>query len=306
MGTSVGRSRPHSTESWSPLPGAPFRRSSSISSKRVAAWCCRSAKKARRSCASSTARRPGSARRTSTTSASFRCSRARSNPDAISNQATQWIRQASARSAFEQLDLVGDAVPLLVVGRRVLLLGDVRPPLGQLAIEIEKLLLVFGQLVLREDRFHRAFRLTQGAVDALVRVNDEHVRTFVEAVDRTYFDAIRQLALDAVFTDDERHGLPGTFEKRRILIKSPNLYRTRLLMDTVSGVRLRRSRGVSARTAHRARRAARAYRARALTVVPATDRSAPRRAREAPRRDRPEPRTFERARAPTSAPVHEQ
>jgi len=36
-------------------------------------------------------------------------------------------------------------------------------------------------------------------------VNDEHVRTLVEAVDRTDFDAIGVLALDTGFRNNEGH-----------------------------------------------------------------------------------------------------
>jgi hypothetical protein len=37
-------------------------------------------------------------------------------------------------------------------------------------------------------------------------MNDEHVLAFIEAIDRTDFDAVHQLALDAAFVDDIGHG----------------------------------------------------------------------------------------------------
>src|SRR6185312_9032178 len=55
------------------------------------------------------------------------------------------------------------------------------------------------------DRLDRTFRLANAAVDALVRMNDEHVLAFIEAVHRTDFDAIHVLALDAVVVDDIGH-----------------------------------------------------------------------------------------------------
>jgi hypothetical protein len=36
-------------------------------------------------------------------------------------------------------------------------------------------------------------------------MDDEHVVAFIEAVDRTYLDAVHVLALDAVFIDDVGH-----------------------------------------------------------------------------------------------------
>src|SRR5262249_12714153 len=54
-------------------------------------------------------------------------------------------------------------------------------------------------------RIHRAFRLANATVDTLVRVNDEHVFAFVEAVDRTNLYAIGELTLDAVLIDDVGH-----------------------------------------------------------------------------------------------------
>src|SRR5665811_2567394 len=44
------------------------------------------------------------------------------------------------------------------------------------------------------------------AIDALFRVNDEHVFAFVEAIDRTHLHAVHVFALDAVVGDDIGHG----------------------------------------------------------------------------------------------------
>src|SRR5690606_27322219 len=99
-------------------------------------------------------------------------------------------------SALQMLQLVRHAIPFLGVGQGVLLLGDVRPDLCQLGVELDELLLILGHLILGEDRVGRALGLTQGAVDALVRVDHQKVRAFVETVDRTYLNAIGVLALD--------------------------------------------------------------------------------------------------------------
>src|SRR5690625_2079739 len=60
-----------------------------------------------------------------------------------------------------------------------------------------------------EDCVGRTFRLADPAIDALVRMDDEHVLAFIEAVHRTDFDAIRVFAQDTVIRDDIGHwGLP--------------------------------------------------------------------------------------------------
>ena len=107
---------------------------------------------------------------------------------------------------LQQFDLVGLAIPLLGVRRRVFLFGDVGPHLGEFGVEFDELLLAFGQLVFREDRLRRAFRLAERTVDALIGMNDEEVGALVESIHRADFDAVGVFALDAVLGDDERHG----------------------------------------------------------------------------------------------------
>ena len=48
----------------------------------------------------------------------------------------------------------------------------------------------------------RAFRLANTAIDAFVRVDDEHVLAFIEAVDRTYLDTVHVLTFDTALIDD--------------------------------------------------------------------------------------------------------
>jgi hypothetical protein len=46
------------------------------------------------------------------------------------------------------------------------------------------------------------FRYADPAIDELVGMDDEHVLAFIEAVHRTHFDAIHNLATNAVLVDD--------------------------------------------------------------------------------------------------------
>ena len=54
----------------------------------------------------------------------------------------------------------------------------------------------------RLDRVDRAFRLAHAAVNAFVRVDDEHVLAFVEAVHWAHVDAVHNFAANAALVDD--------------------------------------------------------------------------------------------------------
>src|SRR5436190_22783951 len=81
------------------------------------------------------------------------------------------------------LELSSLTVESLGVGRRLFLGGDVGPFLGVFGIDLQPF--VEAGFGVRLDRVGRAFRLADAAVDALVRVDDEHVLAFIETVDRT-------------------------------------------------------------------------------------------------------------------------
>ena len=101
------------------------------------------------------------------------------------------------------LELALDAVPLLGVSGGVALLGDIWPGRGVFGVYLEPF--VEATLGIWLDRLSRTFRLADAAIDAFVRMDDEHILAFVEAVYRTYFDAVHVLALDAVVRDDIGH-----------------------------------------------------------------------------------------------------
>src|SRR3954470_17952687 len=99
------------------------------------------------------------------------------------------------------------ALVLVGVLRRGPLPGDVGPgPVGVLPVQLRPLLGL--GLRVGQDGLGRAFGLADAAVDALVRVDDEHVVALVEAVDRADLDAIHVLALDAGLGDHVGHGGP--------------------------------------------------------------------------------------------------
>src|SRR5712691_7372925 len=86
----------------------------------------------------------------------------------------------------EFVELAGHALPLLCVHRRRLLGRDVGPDFREFRVESQPLLKPW--LGVRLDRLDRAFGLADAAIDAFVRVDDEHVFAFVEAVHRTHLD----------------------------------------------------------------------------------------------------------------------
>eukprot|EP01133_Synstelium_polycarpum_P006113 gene6113-7081_t len=114
--------------------------------------------------------------------------------------------RASTLSAFEVGNLAFFAIPLCRIRHRVFALSDIRPDFRQLNVQLNKFLHLCRDFVLGENSDGRAFWFTQGAVNALVRVDDQEIRAFVEAVHRTHFYAVGVLALDAVVGDDEGGG----------------------------------------------------------------------------------------------------
>src|ERR1700722_3300602 len=77
--------------------------------------------------------------------------------------------------------LVGAAVELLSVRRRLFLTGYIWPRLGVVSIQFQPKSEV--RFSVRLDGFGRAFRFAHAAIDALIRVDDEHIITLVKAVD---------------------------------------------------------------------------------------------------------------------------
>ncbi len=119
-------------------------------------------------------------------------------------------------------ELAFDAVELLGLGQLVLLLGDVRPDLRVFGVQRQPLLK--PRLGVRLDRLGRALRLAHAAIDALVRVNHEHIFTLVEAIDRTNFHAVGVFVLDAVVVDDEGHPEPVLASLGALIFKGQARY----------------------------------------------------------------------------------
>src|SRR3954463_7514420 len=60
--------------------------------------------------------------------------------------------------------------------------------LEHVAIDLNVFLQVAGHILFGKNRRNRAFGLARAAIDTLVRVDEELVRPFVDAIDRTHVD----------------------------------------------------------------------------------------------------------------------
>src|SRR6266850_199787 len=83
------------------------------------------------------------------------------------------------------------------------LAGDVGPPACHRPVELEPLLQTFFGV--GQDGVGRAFGFADAAVDAFVRIDDQHVLALVEAVHGADLDTVHVLALDASLGHDIGH-----------------------------------------------------------------------------------------------------
>src|SRR5689334_5091916 len=113
-------------------------------------------------------------------------------------------------SREELLELIWHPIPVLAVRRGLPFDRNVRPALGILGVKFQPFFEAgFG---VGFYGLGWAFGLANTAINALIGVDDEHIFTLVEAVDRTYLHAVQVLAFDAVFYNDVGHSpLRATF-----------------------------------------------------------------------------------------------
>src|SRR5437016_4532707 len=96
------------------------------------------------------------------------------------------------------------------------------PPglLEVVGVYLDVLVPLLGDVVLGENGVYGTLGLADTAVDALIRVNEQHVReaflvTFVNAVDRTDLHAGLVLDANARLADDVSHGRSSPFQSAR-------------------------------------------------------------------------------------------
>src|SRR3989338_3112196 len=94
---------------------------------------------------------------------------------------------------------------------------DARIVLEELLVQLGEVLPLVRDLVLGEDRLHRAHGLARAAVDALVRMDIEHGLALVDAVHGADLDAGLVLDVDARLGDHVRHGMPPSVVPPRVV-----------------------------------------------------------------------------------------
>src|SRR3989441_4630681 len=100
----------------------------------------------------------------------------------------------------EVLEFVRLPLPLLRVGRGRFFDCNIWPDFRVFRIQRQPFLK--PRLGVGLDRVDRAFRLADPAIDAFVRVDDEHVLALVEAVHGAHVDAVHGFAANAALVDD--------------------------------------------------------------------------------------------------------
>jgi hypothetical protein len=119
---------------------------------------------------------------------------------------------AGARIGRKMLiEFIGDALPFLGVGRRSLFGRDIGPRFCEFGVDSKPLF--NAGLGVGLDRVDRAFRLANTAVDAFIRMDDQHIFALVKTVHRADLDAIHVFTFDAIVVDDigHLHTLNGLF-----------------------------------------------------------------------------------------------
>jgi hypothetical protein len=79
--------------------------------------------------------------------------------------------------------------------------------LGELSIQGHHVLLTLGDVFLGKDGVGRAFRNANCAVDALIGIDGQKVRTFTKTVHGTNIHTVGVLTADTRFGDNVSHGL---------------------------------------------------------------------------------------------------
>jgi hypothetical protein len=85
---------------------------------------------------------------------------------------------------------------------------DDRPTLRQVAIELDKMLLLAGHLIFLKNRLGGAFRLTQAAINAHRRIDGEKIGAFMKRIHRADRHAICVFTKDAIICHHKNHASP--------------------------------------------------------------------------------------------------
>jgi len=81
---------------------------------------------------------------------------------------------------------------------------------GQPRVDVDEMLLIGSDFSLSDNRIHRAFGDAHRAIDALIGIDDEKIRTLQKTVHRAHIHAVGIFALNTGFGHYKRHrGFPS-------------------------------------------------------------------------------------------------
>jgi len=103
------------------------------------------------------------------------------------------------------LEFVWNSIPLVRIGQWVFGAANGLVRGAEFGVQCNESQLIGRQIFFGKNRVGGALRDANSAVNALLRVNDEEVWTFLETVDRTNINAIREFAFDTVFSNNVGH-----------------------------------------------------------------------------------------------------
>jgi|GEM_PF-3144439 len=109
------------------------------------------------------------------------------------------------RSALQLVELTGFILPFFGIRQGPNAARDDFPLLRELGIDLDEVHLIFGKIFFGVNGFDRAFGYADGAVNALVGIDDQEVGANMETVDGTDVDAIGITASDTSFGYDVSH-----------------------------------------------------------------------------------------------------
>ena len=101
------------------------------------------------------------------------------------------------------LELTSLIFEIIRIDRAFTFAGDIWPLLSILTIDFNPFLNIAFSI--RQNRFDWAFRLANTAIDALVRMDYQHIFANVKTIDWADLDAILIFAFDTVLVDDIGH-----------------------------------------------------------------------------------------------------
>lgn len=116
------------------------------------------------------------------------------------------LNAAPPGSTLQIFKLVWLAIPVVCIRQWFPGPADGLVHRAQFSIDRNELHLVSGHVFFCKDRVCRALGDTDSTVDALVWIDDQKIRTFLEAVNRANVHTIGEFALDAVLCNNVGHG----------------------------------------------------------------------------------------------------